>query len=507
MNKGVKTRGKESFPIFGLAQDLENRTCLPTYEDMMRCYFFVQAELKGDGSKQPPESDVAKIVANKIQHIWNLASIPTVTHNRVVAMITAYHKKFRNLIKPLKNRNTPFLQSKIDIFKTQSKILFDICSCKCTDINVCICDKNKKVPLIERTFLCDQRTERKMRIGGVDKEITKKIQKRDERRSHERAGPSKSLAATSVDVTDLLEESSSSEDLSEDPEFKWSYSLDTVPAKIGPKKTGQLRIPLPNIARMADMTGASNRTVAKIETAALQDFGLVSSDNPINVIDKSKIRRELTKKRKAVQEIANHSEKSIQGIYFDGRKDQTMMLVQGRRITKQQEHISIIEEPGSTYFGHISINPPGTALNISKSIITYIKAKSIDLKCLTVVGCDGTNVNTGWKSGIIRLLEIHIGRPLHWFICLLHNNELPLRNLLYDLDGHTKGPYSFSGPIGSKLTACKSRLVVNFQKIDTILPQVDEIEVRHEGLCSDMVFDKDTIQRSIWFRTFVAIIE
>ncbi|CAH1111453.1 unnamed protein product [Psylliodes chrysocephalus] len=125
--KVIKTRGQDSHPVFGLGQDFKSQACLPTYEEMMQCFFFVQIDLKGDRSKQPPDSEVAKIVANKIQHIWNLASLSTVTHNRIVAMITYYHKKYRNLIKPLKQRNTPFLQSKIDNFKTQSKRLFDIC--------------------------------------------------------------------------------------------------------------------------------------------------------------------------------------------------------------------------------------------------------------------------------------------------------------------------------------------------------------------------------------------
>ena len=56
------------------------------------------------------------------------------------------------------------------------------------------------------------------------------------------------------------------------------------------------------------------------------------------------------------------------------------------------------------------------------------------------IGCDGTNVNSGVKGGVIRLLELELGRPLQWLICLLHANELPLRHLLQKLDGVTHGP-------------------------------------------------------------------
>ena len=68
------------------------------------------------------------------------------------------------------------------------------------------------------------------------------------------------------------------------------------------------------------------------------------------------------------------------------------------------------------------------------------------------IGCDGTNVNTGAHRGVIRLLEQRLGRPLQWFVCLLHANELPLRHLLIKLDGVTSGPKLFSGPIGSLLS-------------------------------------------------------
>ena len=62
---------------------------------------------------------------------------------------------------------------------------------------------------------------------------------------------------------------------------------------------------------------------------------------------------------------------------------------------------------------------------------------------LVTIGCDGTNVNTGALGGVIRLLELKLGRALQWFVCTLHcneTNELPLRHLIQHLDGGTQGP-------------------------------------------------------------------
>lgn len=482
MENTVKTRNKVGHPIFGTAKDI-NSNVLPTYEDVLRCYFLVQAELKGTTSKQPAEYEVMNILANKIERVWQHASLPIVGTKRIIAMLSEYHKKYRNLIKPLKSRNTASLQEKVKKFKLEAQALFDISACKCLSFDLCQCEKLKKVPKIEQAFLKDQRGPRKMQIGGVDKIITKNNQKRQERERQltSKPGPSGCQNETSSDIfipSNLLEDSSSSEecdDISQDENFKWSYSLEIElkSSALGKNKT-QMRVSLPNIAKMADMTGASNRTVAKIATATLEDFGIVSLDNPVNVIDKNKIRREVQKKRKLTKPTISDNPKVIEGLYFDGRKDQTMVMTEGRRVIIQEEHIALIEEPESRYLDHLTIEGSGTSANIVKSMVSCLNAKSISLNSIKAIGCDGTNVNTGWKGGVIRLMEKQIGKPVQWLICLLHANELPLRHILQALDGKTTGPNSLSGPIGSLLATCESRPIENFIAIEADLPKMNE---------------------------------
>ncbi|CAH0388393.1 unnamed protein product [Bemisia tabaci] len=94
-----------------------------------------------------------------------------------------------------------------------------------------------------------------------------------------------------------------------------------------------------------------------------------------------------------------------------------------------------------------------------------------------VLGSDGTNANVGNKGGVICLIEKELKRALQWAICLLHNNELPLRHLIETLDGGTKGPNAFSGPIGSALHTCHTLAVVNFEPISTNVEiQIGEIK-------------------------------
>ena len=55
--------------------------------------------------------------------------------------------------------------------------LFDISACKCTNLESCSCDKNRKVPMKERNFLKDQRNDRSLFIGMLDQEETARLTK------------------------------------------------------------------------------------------------------------------------------------------------------------------------------------------------------------------------------------------------------------------------------------------------------------------------------------------
>src|SRR6218665_4044724 len=84
-----------------------------------------------------------------------------------------------------------------------------------------------------------------------------------------------------------------------------------------------------------------------------------------------------------------------------------------------------------------------------------------------VMGCDGTNVNTGAVGGVIRLLEEHLNRPLQRLAYMMHANELPLRHLINKLDAVTQGPNGFASIIGPALMTCELLPAVHFEPIRT----------------------------------------
>src|SRR6476469_7563635 len=102
-----------------------------------------------------------------------------------------------------------------------------------------------------------------------------------------------------------------------------------------------------------------------------------------------------------------------------------------------------------------------------KSIIDFLYTNCTSLSDIVAVGCDGTNVTTGRVGGTIRLLEEELKKPLQWFICQLHANELPLRHLMEHLDGVTAGPRVFAGIIGKSLSTCEQLPIAAFEPIES----------------------------------------
>ena len=137
--------------------------------------------------------------------------------------------------------------------------------------------------------------------------------------------------------------------------------------------------------------------------------------------------------------------------------------------TIREEHIRNVSEPKSKYFDHVTPGS-GKANDIASEILSLLNKRSVDTKQIVAIGCDSTAVNIGIKEGVVRLLEKSFKKPIQWFICLLHINELPLRHLFGYLIGPTTGPRAFSGAIGKALQTCDKNPVVRFEPIESPEP-------------------------------------
>ena len=93
---------------------------------------------------------------------------------------------------------------------------------------------------------------------------------------------------------------------------------------------------------------------------------------------------------------------------------------------------------------------------------------------MVAVGEDGTNLNTGYRAGIITYLENILIKPLQWYICLLHFNELPLKHFIRALYGVATGPKSFCGSITNDLQNFDDLPVLDqYETIESDFPEVD----------------------------------
>lgn len=443
-------------------------------------------------------SEVSNIVAPQVKSVFDKASIPTVTPYRIVQLIIAYHNIYRNLMKSFnRDKEKENFKKRVEDFKQKSLLLFDVSACKCKiTLNcncqkaievckcpvsiVCSCEKAKKIPIIELKFLYLQRNHGMGKIGSVDVKETKKQTQRYKRKYVEHKKTHSTIDALSQpscskhsDIETLIPQevlSDSSADIEDDNDKDFQVPKSEI------ESPWQMRIKLKNTALTSDRFGLSDRATAAIASSVLQDFGIVTDVDHTKVIDKNKLRREKSVNRSELQMHNKDKHNPLQGLYFDGRKDNTLVVEKVNakqfRRTIKEEHYSILKEPGSVYIGHVSPSS-GTAQNIADSIISHLIDAGFSLDELDVIGCDGTVTNTGWKTGVIRTIEEQVKRPLQWGVCLLHFNELPFRHLFQTLDGDTTGPKSFSGPIGTQLSKCEKLPVVNFECVECEIPDID----------------------------------
>lgn len=474
-------------PIFGIPMEHNGRN-LPTFCDAIKHYLLLRHESKMElNGKDPSFKDISSKVVDHIVNAWDKASIPTVSRRRIEALFKSFYDNYGKILKSF--RKNQCTENKLDHFKSGANIIIDICSCKCRDFNNCHCVMDKKVPAIEREFLTDQRTSRKMIMGSVDRPVTAKLNKRLTRSLTEESFASEPSTSGQV-CSEIITEScshSESESTTSSTASDFEPSQSTI-RRIINHDNQPSRLQVENVALMCDKMGVSDRAAAVLVSSALEEAGVMDETNKDHyVVDRHKIRRARKRKRSKLSEGATVSDtEKLQSVFFDERKDLTKVkeCVSGKTyITSiKEEHISLIEEPNSNFLGHIT-PPSGSARDIASTILSFFKDNGTDMSAVVAVGCDGTAVNTGFKGGVVRLLEENMKKPLQWIVCLLHCNELPLRHLINNIDGKTTGPASFKGPIGSKLNECEKLPIVEFEQI-----QGEELVVTTSDLSTDQKY-------------------
>lgn len=482
------TRSAVTNDVFGTLRRIGEKQ-LPTKWDVEKHLLLAETETSKVSVK-----DIAKDLGNELQKLWEKASVPCVHLTRISQLILDNHSKYKTF---LKNKGKECYNKQLESYKNlMQKDLFDISCCKCKSFEECKCTKNRKVPVSERQFLSDQRGLRHMYIGKVDAHATKILVQREKRKRDAEKYTVNACHNIGQESESKIDVMSDTDDSFEDDGKDETYHPPNLEKDKKKVKVPRMQISCDLVAREADRFGVSDRGAAAIATSVLVGAGLVSPENKNLVVDKSKLRRARKSERAKLQQ---KEKEDIIALYFDGRKDKTLTLEERRddkgclsihQVTKFEEHISLVKEPGSEYIDHVTPDG-GTAAAISACMMN----SGLITETLLAVGCDGTPVNTGTNGGAIKLIEDSLNRPLQWLICMLHFNELPFRHIFKQLDGESAGPKAFKGKIGKKIGESVSVLpVVNFAPIP--VDDVEKVYKQYTGL--DLSKDQKYIL-NIWY--------
>ncbi|XP_017475910.1 PREDICTED: uncharacterized protein LOC108366121 [Rhagoletis zephyria] len=135
-----------------------------------------------------------------------------------------------------------------------------------------------------------------------------------------------------------------------------------------------------------------------------------------------------------------------------------------RNIIVTEEHITMVKEPNSSLIGFVTPTN-GSSDAITSEMMDFLKREDYSLEQLIAINCDGTRLE----------------RPLQWFICLFHFNELTFTAVLKHFLGKASGPQNWPGLIGYSLQNCENLPAAhNFEPIPMgEMPEnIDEWDLR-----------------------------
>lgn len=418
---------KHDVTIFGMPADLTDLN-LPTVLDILRYYFFLSERSKTEQKKFSYRSFTDE-VADKLIEIWKKLDMEILTKHSIYLKLNRFLDKYQARDKKRDSYVifTAFVESLENIFyigKCQCKLKAAPCTCGL-------------VPDRLKEFIHDQHNQRRLTISAFVME------------TEEQGATTMSSMPTVADTDDS------------------TYAPPQEDMDIADQSTSShytSRYDAFNFALVVDRFGIPNRVASAMATALCQDLGIKDDHDAPLIMDKSKVEREKQKCRREVLR-KRLDDTNLLAFSFDGRKDDTLTRAKiGEHYhTKmvKEPHLVILREPNSKLIGYARLEHEDAEYKTAK-LNEFFNDKEIPLDALIAICSDGEPTNTGKNNGIIRQFELLLKRPLHWFVCLLHFNELPFRHLFDALDkSSTTGPTTATGKLSNQIETCETLPVSN----------------------------------------------
>ena len=455
---------------------------LPTYRDVgLAVEYFKHT----DGVKEQAAVDQ---VIKDIVRVYEIASIPTICRREIKKKMGQLLRLKREKLSELKfdkRRSASRVQGKrrkkSKNGKTKSK-LSDVLSCLFN-----IADE-ARIPAVELSFFVDQKTARKMMIGGLDMKVTAKNKRKMERvdkQKQRKEREEERKATTNISGTQqwmgLRDVGNRDEQYDEGNETKgrqkkrkredgdeWEECEgDRRRRGVKKRRTQHEFGKIGSIFETAERFGLTDMATAHMVNQVCTTEGLITLADKGKVLTRRSVNR--LRKKQRMKKVENSKGKSVIAIGFDERKDETKVeagkgLKGSKRYeTRRVENCAIVFWPGEEFAGHV-VPKEATGKSLADGIYNFLKSRETDVGSLRAVLSDACAKMTGPKSGVQAELEKLLQRPLQGIVCFLHHLEKPFEKIFQEYDGATSGPKSFRGPIGQIIvTDIWKREVVKYQ--------------------------------------------
>ncbi|ESO05801.1 hypothetical protein HELRODRAFT_171475 [Helobdella robusta] len=410
----LTTRSMTNIWLIGQLQSELPVNVLPTTGDVLRMFFYYHQVEK----KTVPES--AKLSSDKVMDMWNKARIPTTYHTHVVEKVKSVVDDYK-LIKKNKNRQSEAQRAREKESEEKEHMLFDIAH-------------QHAMQLIriqeDIEFLEDQRGSRRMQMSGIDKDLTKKEERIEQRkckeeerkeREQERMTESTSLHLSSSDDSD-----------SEQQDTEDNYEIEIL--VYYKKQISEDMLSSPDVASALDRINLSDKKFTVLAAAIAQASGQDIRDTSLS---RSTVHRKRQQHRSTIdssirQQFQDRDRNPLL-VHWDGkimnddphsRTDRLAVVVTGCNVEKI---LGIVKIASSTA--------------LTQANATFQLLKLWDVSEDIIGMCfDTTAANTGTSSGACVLLEKLLHRNLLHFACRHHVHELIIGEVFTVLFGPSRGP-------------------------------------------------------------------
>lgn len=376
-----KHKNTKRCPIYFSGKDLVfNR--LPKNVDIVRFILFKRTQEFGS----LPE--IYKLTVETVEKIWQQWCLPIINSKSIYNKVKSLFEKYKNVLKSVQSL---FFSSIRTHFKQEcERTLFDLCTCRCADINQCKCSYAAKVPKNLVSFLVDQRGGQK--LNGLEMQSSGG-------RKYIRQPKNETKTEKKVRI---------------EPKQP-KQQRQQQQQKRQPIEQTELRAPpiankfqLNNVALVADRYKVSDRVVATLFNAGLKDLGIAS---PENAIDRSKVKYARNRVRKSVSKTHMDElkefiiEQKCCALFFDGKKDFTKKIIQNEETkrfhprTVGETHYTVVVEPNANFYTHLTPTGP-KAQDVVDGLVRVLQTDEIDMHNFEFIGCDGTNFNVGNNTGV-----------------------------------------------------------------------------------------------------------